>query len=116
MTTQGSNAMRKRQRSARFRREAVFALLTLLFFVVAVSGGYILLLEAPHLRKSNAINPTPVGLVTTIKLAKEGVRCRHLSLDNATGRMNDNGMLPCDAGAVTEKGRLETIRESFKSR
>jgi hypothetical protein len=62
----------------------------------------------------------------TIRLVREGDLCRHVTIDNRTGQLTDKGRLSCDKAAPTDPreqlrerysgGRLDSIRDSFKSR
>jgi hypothetical protein len=64
--------------------------------------------------------------VGKIKLGREGDRCRQLTLDNRTGRMRDDGAQPCNKPISNDPkdqlrerysgGRLDNIRDSFRSR
>jgi hypothetical protein len=55
--------------------------------------------------------------VGTIKFRAEGDLCRQATIDNKTGQMIDHGRLPCEKPAAEPSGgRLESIRNSFKSR
>jgi hypothetical protein len=64
--------------------------------------------------------------VGTIKLGREGDRCRQLTLDNRTGHVRDDGAQPCHKPVSNDPkeqlrerysgGRLDSIRDSFRSR
>jgi hypothetical protein len=54
---------------------------------------------APHDREAQAM---PAGM------------CPHLEVDEKTGEVRDKGFVPCDRTHV-QNGRIDSIRESFKS-
>jgi hypothetical protein len=53
----------------------------------------------PHDREAQAM---PAGM------------CPHLEVDEKTGAVRDRGFAPCDRTHV-QNGRIDSIRESFKS-
>jgi hypothetical protein len=99
------------------RRSAIGLALTSV--LLAALGGSLFVTRE---KMGRSIEPQPAAAgqerpAATITLAKEGNRCRQLVLDNVTGRMSDNGLLPCDSALVGKTPtRIDSIRDSFKSR
>jgi hypothetical protein len=69
--------------------------------VLAIAAGGLLTASfvAPHDREAQAM---PAGM------------CPHLEVDEKTGQVRDKGFMPCDRIQV-QNGRIDSIRESFKS-
>jgi hypothetical protein len=114
----------KRRKRTPDRIQAVVACVAM----IAILGlGYWLYREtASASRAADSAEAHADRSVGTIKLGREGDRCRHLTLDNRTGQIRDDGAQPCHRpvpGDPKEQlrerysgGRLDAIRDSFRSR
>jgi hypothetical protein len=114
---------KRRRRS----REWIRAVVTCLAMISFLGLGYWLLGEAAIFSRTGATADAAADrAVGTIKLGREGDRCRQLTLDNRTGRMRDDGAQPCNKPISNDPkdqlrerysgGRLDSIRDSFRSR
>jgi hypothetical protein len=113
----------KRKRS----RERIHAAIAC-FAVIAILGlGYWMLGASAISSQAGATTDTAADkAVGTIKLGRDGDRCRQLTLDNRTGQLRDDGAQPCHKPASSDPkeqlrerysgGRLDSIRDSFRSR
>lgn len=77
---------------------------------------------APPTPAQQAADP-PQRTEGVITFAREGDACRQVILDNSTGRLRDNGSVPCGKPATPEErlrerysgGRIDSIRDSFRA-
>jgi hypothetical protein len=95
--------------------QAVTAALLLLLILVA---GFSMLRDSAAPVQATHDDHSARYAVGTIKFRPEGDLCRQATIDNKTWQMIDHGWLPCEnpVPADPSGSRLESIRNSFKSR
>jgi hypothetical protein len=85
-------------------------------FLILAAGFWMLKDSAAPVRATDE-GQSPRNVVATIKFRPEGDLCRQATIDNKSGQMIEHGRLPCEKpSAESSGGRLESIRNSFRSR
>jgi hypothetical protein len=102
---------------ATWKRNGAHAATACFVLLLILVAGFWMLRDSPAPVPATADDQGARNVVATIKFRPEGDLCRQATIDNKSGQMIDQGWLPCEKPSADQSGgRLESIRNSFRSR
>lgn len=117
---------RVRGPGARRNGNGLYAALTGFALLLAFIVGAILSREAPAPLRASKGDAVEMHAVGTIRFRPEGNMCREATIDTRTGQMISEDRRPCEKPVPSDPkeqlkerysgGRLDAIRDSFRSR
>jgi hypothetical protein len=106
------------RRKATWGGSGAHAATACLFLLLILVAGFWMLSDSPAPLPATTDDQSARNVVATIKFRPEGDLCRQATIDNKSGQMIEHGRLPCEKPSADSSGggRLESIRNSFRSR